>query len=92
MQIFMTFCISAHNSMPQEQQKLAAGRDVPKLADPNNRPLVVDGSLWLHAPKAFLWLLTEATIIALSCYDHYVSELPWCSCYVVAPIAYCLAF
>ncbi|DBA98954.1 TPA: hypothetical protein ACH3X1_014695 [Trebouxia sp. C0004] len=72
--IFMTFCISAHNSMPQEQHPLAFCKNSPKLADPNNRPLIVDGSLWLHAPKAFLWLLTEATIIALSCYDHYITR------------------
>ena len=73
-QIFMTFCMEANNSMPQPQHPFAPQLDPFQLPDPNNRPLVVDGSLWLHAPKALLWLVTEATVIALSCYDHYVGK------------------
>ena len=70
--------------MPQQQHPFAPQQDPGQLPDPNNRPLIVDGSLWLHAPKALLWLLTEATVIALSCYDHYVGkpsliQLPLCS-------------
>ena len=61
--------------MPQQQHPFAPRKNSAEVADPNNRPLVVDGSPWLHAPKALLWLLTEATLIALSCYDHYVSKL-----------------
>lgn len=83
-QIFMTFCMEAHNSMPQQQHPFAPRQDPSQLPDPNNRPLIVDGSLWLHAPKALLWLVTEASVIALSCYDHYIGTLPlnsmfWCS-------------
>lgn len=70
----MTFCMEAHNSMPQQQHPFAPQQDPGQLPDPNNRPLIIDGPLWLHAPKALLWLVTEATVIALSCYDHYVGK------------------
>ncbi len=45
-----------------------------EVAQASDPPLMVDGSLWLHAPKALLWLACEASVIALSCYDYYVSE------------------
>lgn len=61
--------------MPQQQHPFAPFKDSSGLPDPNNRPLIVDGPPWLHAPKALLWLVTEASVIALACYDHFVGEI-----------------
>ncbi|KAL3142108.1 hypothetical protein ABBQ32_004726 [Trebouxia sp. C0010 RCD-2024] len=72
--IFMTFCVQAQNSLPQQKHPFGLFKDPLGLPDRNNRPLVVDGPIWLHTPKALLWLVTEASVIALSCYDHFVAR------------------
>ena len=51
--------------------KLMGRSSVSNISD---TPLMVDGSIWLHAPKFLLWVLIEANVIAVTFYLHFHSK------------------